>query len=88
MIKRGLIILRFLELGTAVGHYDLDEELHHKSVIYVDTKDAAVKELAHVYALNVPITGEIGQVLSGDLKVPATPERTTIFHSLGELFLR
>lgn len=56
-------------------------ELMQKSVVYVDTREAAVKESGDIILSGATIVAEIGEVISG--KVKARCSETTVFVSLG-----
>nr|XP_015927630.1 ketimine reductase mu-crystallin isoform X2 [Parasteatoda tepidariorum] len=60
---------------------ELEEDLMHSSVVYVDSYEGAKKESGDIIKSGAEIYAEIGEVVSGTKK--AYPEKTTIFKSLG-----
>jgi thiomorpholine-carboxylate dehydrogenase len=59
---------------------ELDDEAMH-NLIYVDSREAALKESGDVILSGAAIYAELGEVLAG--KVPSRVNETTIFKSLG-----
>jgi thiomorpholine-carboxylate dehydrogenase len=51
------------------------------NVVFVDSREGALKESGDVILSGAKIYAELGEVLAG--KVPARPNETTIFKSLG-----
>ncbi|XP_025084684.1 ketimine reductase mu-crystallin-like isoform X2 [Pomacea canaliculata] len=60
---------------------EIAPELMHQAVVYVDTKEAAVKESGDIIKSGATIFAEIGEVIAG--KAAARTTETTIFKSLG-----
>lgn len=60
---------------------ELDDELMKQAVLYVDSREAAVKESGDVLLSGAEIFAELGEVLKG--VKPAHCEKTTVFKSLG-----
>ncbi|XP_022108411.1 ketimine reductase mu-crystallin-like [Acanthaster planci] len=60
---------------------ELDPVLVRRSVIYADSKEAALNESGDVIITKAEVFGEIGEVVLGKLK--ARKNETTIFKSLG-----
>ena len=60
---------------------ELDDDAMHKSIVFVDSREAAMKESGDVILSAAKIYAELGEVFAG--KVPARPNETTIFKSLG-----
>ncbi|XP_039588041.1 ketimine reductase mu-crystallin [Passer montanus] len=60
---------------------ELDDELMKNSVLFVDSRDAALTESGDVILSGAEIFAELGEVLKGTK--PALPEKTTVFKSLG-----
>ncbi|XP_006876030.1 PREDICTED: ketimine reductase mu-crystallin [Chrysochloris asiatica] len=60
---------------------ELDDALMKQAVLYVDSKEAALKESGDVLLSGAEIFAELGEVIKG-LK-PAQCEKTTVFKSLG-----
>ncbi|CAH6793028.1 Crym [Phodopus roborovskii] len=61
---------------------ELDDELMKQAVLYVDSREAALKESGDVLLSGADIFAELGEVVSG--VKPAHCEKTTVFKSLGE----
>ena len=59
---------------------ELDDDAM-KNVVFVDSREAAMKESGDVILSGVKIYGELGEALAG--KVPSRANETTIFKSLG-----
>ncbi|XP_021060893.1 ketimine reductase mu-crystallin [Mus pahari] len=60
---------------------ELDDELMRQAVLYVDSREAALKESGDVLLSGADIFAELGEVISG--AKPAHCEKTTVFKSLG-----
>jgi ornithine cyclodeaminase/alanine dehydrogenase-like protein (mu-crystallin family) len=60
---------------------ELDDEAMQKSVVFVDSREGAVKESGDVILSHAKIYSELGEALAG--KVPSRANETTIFKSLG-----
>jgi ornithine cyclodeaminase/alanine dehydrogenase-like protein (mu-crystallin family) len=60
---------------------ELDDEAMTKSVVFVDSREAAMQESGDVILSGVKIYAELGEALAG--KVPPRASETTIFKSLG-----
>ncbi|XP_030740233.1 ketimine reductase mu-crystallin [Echinops telfairi] len=60
---------------------ELDNELMNRAVLYVDSKEAALKESGDVLLSGAEIFAELGEVVKG--VKPAQCEKTTVFKSLG-----
>ncbi|XP_031554176.1 ketimine reductase mu-crystallin-like [Actinia tenebrosa] len=60
---------------------ELDDDLMRTSFIVADSKEAALAEAGDVVQTEATVEGEVGDVISGHLKVPLT--KTKIFKSLG-----
>ncbi|XP_048351290.1 ketimine reductase mu-crystallin isoform X2 [Sphaerodactylus townsendi] len=60
---------------------ELDDDVMRDSVLYVDSKEAALRESGDVILSGAKIFAELGEVLLGTK--PALCEQTTVFKSLG-----
>ena len=60
---------------------ELDNEAMQNNVVFVDSREGAMKESGDVILSGVNIYAELGEALAG--KVPAREKETTIFKSLG-----
>lgn len=60
---------------------ELDDEAMQNNVVFVDSREGAMKESGDVILSGGKIYAELGEVLMG--KVPAREKETTIFKSLG-----
>ena len=60
---------------------ELDDEAMRNNVVFVDSREGAMKESGDVILSGAKIYAELGEVLGG--KVPARENETTIFKSLG-----
>ncbi|HEU4770622.1 MAG TPA: NAD(P)-binding domain-containing protein [Candidatus Udaeobacter sp.] len=60
---------------------ELDDEAMQKNVVFVDSREGALKESGDVILSGAKIYAEIGEALAG--KIPAQANATTIFKSLG-----
>jgi len=60
---------------------ELDDEAMQNNVVFVDSREGAMKESGDVILSGAKIYAELGEVLGG--KVPARENETTIFKSLG-----
>src|SRR5438270_10460789 len=60
---------------------ELDDDAMRKSVVVVDSREAAMKESGDLILSGATIYAELGEVFAG--KVPARPSEKTIFKSLG-----
>ncbi len=60
---------------------ELDDDAMRKSVVFVDSREGAMKESGDVILSGAKIYAELGEALAG--KVPARANETTIFKSLG-----
>ncbi|XP_038619422.1 ketimine reductase mu-crystallin [Tachyglossus aculeatus] len=60
---------------------ELDDEVMKNAVLYVDSREAALKESGDVILSGVEIFAELGEVVRG--MKPAQCEKTTVFKSLG-----
>jgi thiomorpholine-carboxylate dehydrogenase len=59
---------------------ELDDEAM-QNVVFVDSREGAMRESGDVILSGAKIYAELGEALAG--KVPANPNETTIFKSLG-----
>ena len=64
------------------GWRELDDEVLHRARIYVDSREAAMKESGDVIAAG-EIFAEVGEVVPGAKPGRQTAEETTLFKSLG-----
>ncbi|KAF2976738.1 hypothetical protein EK904_009265, partial [Melospiza melodia maxima] len=83
-ILRGDWFISFVALAVGASRPDwreLDDELMKNSVLFVDSRDAALTESGDVILSGAEIFAELGEVLKGTK--PALPEKTTVFKSLG-----
>jgi thiomorpholine-carboxylate dehydrogenase len=60
---------------------ELDDGAMQKAVVFVDSREGALKESGDVILSGAKIYAELGEALSG--KVPLRANETTIFKSLG-----
>ena len=60
---------------------ELDDEVMQRAVIFVDSREGALKESGDVILSGATIYAELGEALAG--KVPPRTNETTIFKSLG-----
>uniref|UniRef100_K7FYG6 Ketimine reductase mu-crystallin n=1 Tax=Pelodiscus sinensis TaxID=13735 RepID=K7FYG6_PELSI len=60
---------------------ELDDDMMKNSVLYVDSREAALNESGDVILSRAEIFAELGEVVKGTK--PALPEKTTVFKSLG-----
>ncbi len=60
---------------------ELDDEAMHRAVVFVDSRQGALKESGDVILSGATICAELGEALAG--KVPPRTNETTIFKSLG-----
>ena len=60
---------------------ELDDEAMQKAVVFIDSREGALKESGDVILSAAKIYGELGEALSG--KLPPRANETTIFKSLG-----
>src|ERR1700693_69530 len=60
---------------------ELDDDAMRNSVVFVDSREAAMKESGDVILSGAKIYAELGEAFAG--KVPARANETTIFKSLG-----
>jgi thiomorpholine-carboxylate dehydrogenase len=60
---------------------ELDDDAMTKSVVFVDSREAAIKESGDVILSGAKIYAELGEAFAG--KVPLRANETTIFKSLG-----
>jgi ornithine cyclodeaminase/alanine dehydrogenase-like protein (mu-crystallin family) len=60
---------------------ELDDDAMRNSVVFVDSREAAMKESGDVILSGVKIYAELGEALAG--KIPSRSNETTIFKSLG-----
>jgi ornithine cyclodeaminase/alanine dehydrogenase-like protein (mu-crystallin family) len=60
---------------------ELDDDAMRRSVIFVDSREGALKESGDVILSDAKIYAELGETLAG--KVPSLANETTIFKSLG-----
>jgi ornithine cyclodeaminase/alanine dehydrogenase-like protein (mu-crystallin family) len=60
---------------------ELDDDAMQRSVVFVDSREGAMKESGDVLLSGANIYAEVGEALAG--KVPARANETTIFKSLG-----
>ena len=61
--------------------HELDDNAMQKSVVFVDSREAAMKESGDVILSGAKIYAELGQAFAG--KIDIDPRETTIFKSLG-----
>jgi ornithine cyclodeaminase/alanine dehydrogenase-like protein (mu-crystallin family) len=64
------------------GWRELDDEVLHRARIYVDSREAAMKESGDVIAAG-EIFAEVGEVVSGAKPGRRSAEEVTLFKSLG-----
>jgi ornithine cyclodeaminase/alanine dehydrogenase-like protein (mu-crystallin family) len=60
---------------------ELDDEAMRSSLVFVDSREGAMKESGDVILSGATIYAELGEVLAG--KLPSCAQETTIFKSLG-----
>ena len=60
---------------------ELDDEAMQKNVVFVDSREGAMRESGDVILSGAKIYAELGEALAG--KIPARANETTIFKSLG-----
>ena len=60
---------------------ELDDDAMQNSVVFVDSREAAMKESGDVILSGAKIYAELGEAFAG--KIPPRTEKTTIFKSLG-----
>nr|XP_060642612.1 ketimine reductase mu-crystallin [Anolis sagrei ordinatus] len=60
---------------------ELDNDIMKNAILYVDSREAALRESGDVILSEAEITAELGEVLLGTK--PALREKTTVFKSLG-----
>ncbi|XP_070616335.1 ketimine reductase mu-crystallin [Erythrolamprus reginae] len=60
---------------------ELDDNIMSNSVLYVDSKEAALRESGDVILSGASVFAELGEVILGSK--PALREKTTMFKSLG-----
>ncbi|XP_037008812.2 ketimine reductase mu-crystallin isoform X2 [Artibeus jamaicensis] len=60
---------------------ELDDQLMKQAVLYVDSREAALRESGDILLSGAEIFGELGEVVKG--MKPAHGEKTTVFKSLG-----
>jgi ornithine cyclodeaminase/alanine dehydrogenase-like protein (mu-crystallin family) len=60
---------------------ELDDQAMQNSVVFVDSREGALKESGDLILSGAKIYAELGEALAG--KVPAQANKTTIFKSLG-----
>jgi thiomorpholine-carboxylate dehydrogenase len=60
---------------------ELDDDAMQRSVVFVDSREGAMKESGDVILSGGKISAELGEALAG--KVPVRTNETTIFKSLG-----
>jgi thiomorpholine-carboxylate dehydrogenase len=60
---------------------ELDDDAMKRSILFVDSRESALKESGDVILSGAKIYAELGEALAG--KVPSHANRTTIFKSLG-----
>jgi len=60
---------------------ELDDDVMQKSVVFVDSREGAMKESGDVILSAAKIYAELGEGFAG--KVPSRANETTIFKSLG-----
>jgi thiomorpholine-carboxylate dehydrogenase len=60
---------------------ELDDEAMQRAVVFVDSREGALKESGDVILSGAKIYAELGEALAG--KVPTQANKTTIFKSLG-----
>jgi len=60
---------------------ELDDEAMKRSIVFVDSREGALKESGDVILSAAKIHAELGEALAG--KVPSHANETTIFKSLG-----
>ena len=68
-------------IGVCRDWRELDDEAMQNNVVFVDSREGAMKESGDVILSGAKIYAELGEVLAG--KVPAREKETTIFKSLG-----
>jgi ornithine cyclodeaminase/alanine dehydrogenase-like protein (mu-crystallin family) len=61
---------------------ELDDEVLHRSRVYVDSREAALKESGDILAAG-EVFAEIGQVAAGTKAGRRSAEEVTLFKSLG-----
>jgi ornithine cyclodeaminase/alanine dehydrogenase-like protein (mu-crystallin family) len=60
---------------------ELDDETMQKNVVFVDSREGAMRESGDVILSGARIYAELGEALAG--KVPTRANETTVFKSLG-----
>jgi len=60
---------------------ELDDQAMQKNVVFVDSREGAMRESGDMILSGAKIYAELGEALAG--KVPARANETTIFESLG-----
>jgi thiomorpholine-carboxylate dehydrogenase len=60
---------------------ELDDDAMRTSVVFVDSREGAMKESGDVILSGAKIYGELGEALAG--KIPSRANETTVFKSLG-----
>jgi ornithine cyclodeaminase/alanine dehydrogenase-like protein (mu-crystallin family) len=60
---------------------ELDDEAMQRGIVFVDSREGALKESGDVILSGAPVYAELGKVLAG--RVPSRANETTIFKSLG-----
>src|SRR5262249_32593569 len=60
---------------------ELDNDAMQRSVVFVDSREGAMKESGDVILSGANIFAELGEALAG--KVPSRADETTVFKSLG-----
>jgi thiomorpholine-carboxylate dehydrogenase len=60
---------------------EVDDDAMQKSIVFVDSREGAMKESGDVILSGAKIYAELGEALAG--KVPPRADETTVFKSLG-----
>ena len=62
---------------------ELDDEVLRRAKVYVDSREAAMKESGDVIAASGGVLAELGEVVSGAEQGRRSSEEVTLFKSLG-----
>lgn len=79
--------LSYLGVGACRPSWrEVDDEVMQNAVVFVDSREAALKESGDILLSGAEVFAEIGEVLAGKCHVPSVPEgckKFTVFKSLG-----
>jgi ornithine cyclodeaminase/alanine dehydrogenase-like protein (mu-crystallin family) len=67
--------------GVGLGRRELDASVFEGAAVVVDSREAAAKESGEIVAAGATIHAEIGELLSGEKRLP--PASRIVFKSLG-----